>query len=188
MREPADTSRSGLIMAELALAILILTMGVLVVFTLFNTGLDANARAIADTNAGLFADEAFNSLRARSSQAAKEGRWQDFWEDFIMPSGTGVIPVACGDADTGVWADGLIIQSGGIFTNAYTNFAMHAGTVTNMVNHVLRYSLDVRLTNSWCAATNRADVILKIWNGEFGPTNDDNSLIYYAEFDNQGDL
>ncbi|MCX6997569.1 MAG: hypothetical protein NTV49_10895 [Kiritimatiellaeota bacterium] len=56
--------RAGFSMVEVALAILVLSVGLLAVFGLFADGLGANQKTIEDTQSALFADEVLNGFRA----------------------------------------------------------------------------------------------------------------------------
>jgi len=134
-------NRSGLIMVEAALAVVVLAIGVLAVFVLFSSGLDTRTRASADTQAALLATSVFNTLRAESVQASRENRWEAFWDDFSY--GSTNLPVPAGGPD-GVWVDtNLAIRAGELCTNRYVNYSLRRGVDTSIVDHVLRYRLDV---------------------------------------------
>jgi hypothetical protein len=65
MKEPGRRPvRGGFSLVEVALAMLVVGVGLLTVFGLFPHGLDANKRAIQDTQMALFADHVLNGFRA----------------------------------------------------------------------------------------------------------------------------
>ena len=69
----------GFTLVEVALALLVMAIGVLAVFSLLSAGLDASARAVDDTHAAMFADSVFNSLKSLSLNwgevEAKSNKW-----------------------------------------------------------------------------------------------------------------
>jgi hypothetical protein len=172
-------------MVEAALAIVVLAIGVLAVFVLFSTGLDTKTRATSDTQAALFADGVFNTLRAESAAASEENRWESFWE--AMAGGTTNLPVAVGGPD-GVWVDSnLVVRAGTLVTNIYMNYSLRLGQNTNIVSHSLRYQMDVSFEPADATWTNRANVMLRVWEGVFGSTNE-NGAVFYTEFNNPENL
>ena len=185
MENAHNESRAGLIMVEAALAVIVLAIGVLAAFMLFGSGLDTRSKASADTQAALFADGVFNTLRAECAMASESNCWEGFWNDFT--NGAAIVPVAAGGPD-GAWADAdLAIRANVLCTNVYSNFSFRLNVSTNIVDHALRYCLDVapQAAAGW---TNRIEVKLTVWEGIFGTTNEDEGAVFYTEFDNPGDL
>jgi type II secretory pathway pseudopilin PulG len=176
-------SRSAFTLIEIALAILLIALGILAMFSLLGAGLDTSNKASADAQAAIFADSVFNSLRAESQRAAEKGiavtnAWVDFWDSFT--SGGTNIPIACYT----MWGDGnLMLRSPGLYTVCFTN-NYGSGGLTNVVNHSLRYTIYASLEPNLY----RADVLLKVWDGQFAQTGDTNALIFYSEFRKEGDL
>ncbi len=141
---------------EVTLALMVISVGMLSVIGLFPLGLDQNSRAIADTHAALFADEVLSGLRACAAD-----NWADF--DVTLVS----LPVA---ADT-EWGGTLMtnyITGTNVEVNVYTNYN------TNLVDHALRYRLNLTSNGNIKAAT------LSVWGGEFGTTSAPS--IFYEEF------
>jgi prepilin-type N-terminal cleavage/methylation domain-containing protein len=175
----ADT---GFTMIEVALAIAVLALGVLALYALLASALDTSTKAKGDTQAAMFADSVFNTLRAQSAIAAEQeitvpGSWTNFWNSFS--NGVTTLPVAFATD----WGDGnMAIQNGGPFTESFTN-NYGIGERMDIVNHSLRYTIDARL--EWA---DRADVLLRVWDGTFGPTSNKNALVFYSEFRKEGDL
>lgn len=177
-------------MVEIALAILVFSLGVLAVFALFTRGIDQKAKAVTDTRRALFANNVFNGLRAKSTEisaTALSNEWEVFWAGII--DGTTNISVACGTTN-GVWVNDMRIYGDNkIYTNIFTNFALHARVNTNIVSHTLRYKLEIKLQDSSSQRTNAwARAVLRVWEGEFGATNDNGAVLMYTEYDNPGNL
>jgi type II secretory pathway pseudopilin PulG len=184
-------SNAGFVMLELALSVLVIAIGVLALFGLFRLSTDTVEQTQADTRAALFAQEVMSGLRAESerrlSSCSTSETWEAFWDD--MTNGYG-IPVACG-GPVGVWADpSLAVVAGEYTTNSYTNVAVHAGIITNIVSHSLRYRLDITATNTtplpyW---TNRILATLYVWDGLYGSTSNSDAVIFYSEFGRIGEV
>jgi type II secretory pathway pseudopilin PulG len=176
--------QSAFTLIEIALAILLIALGILAMFSLLGAALDTSNKASADAQAAIFADSVFNSLRAESLRAAEQGldvtnadAWVNFWNSFS--NGVTTIPVAC----AAMWGDGnLVIRNGGPYTESFTN--NYGTSLTNVVNHSLRYTIHAGLEPHLY----RANVVLKVWEGQFGPTSDTNALRFYSEFRKEGDI
>lgn len=57
----------GFTLVEIALALLVISVGMLALFGLFPVGLNANRAALDETRAAMFADEVLNGVRAQAS-------------------------------------------------------------------------------------------------------------------------
>ena len=80
---------SGFSLVEIVLAILVLSIGVLVVIGLFPSGLQQSKKSIDETRAAMFAEQVLNSVKAKAADLS----WDDidnmeiivptkqFWED-----------------------------------------------------------------------------------------------------------
>ena len=189
--------KQGFTLIEVALAVAIVAIGVLAAYSLLSIGMDAGTRAVSETHAATFASGVFGALRARSLQAAELqpttiGNWEQFWENFS--NRTVAVPVAASN----VWTGGSErwILAGVIRTSSCENLPYHAPAETGIVDHVLRYRVDVGLTYSRAQVLadlsrigrNRATVALYVWDGKFGGAVDSNALLFYSEFNNPGDL
>ena len=168
-RRPA--SRRGVVMVEVAMAVLVLSIGVISVFVLFRGGFKRAGEAAADTQTALFADAVLNGLKSASLRANEDDKtngWALFWNSLL--SNSNAVRVAAPYA----WQEDMFIQAETFCTNAFTNFPLH-GTSGAIVNHALRYFLQVDPTP---LTTGRVDLTLSIWPGEFGSTN---ASVFYTE-------
>lgn len=174
-------------MLELALAVLVIAIGVLALFSLFKMSTDSVARTEADTRIALFGEEVMSGLRGHSQDALWNRTWEQFWDDFAHNRTN--LQVACGGPD-GVWANtGMVLVANTFCTNSYTNYAIHTDCETNIVSHSLRYRLDIAasatLIPPW---TNRMLATLTVWDGMYGPTNADEAIVFYTEFSRLGEV
>ena len=199
-------ARSGFTLMEVTLAIAVVAVGVMALFALMSGGLDFSAEAVEDTNSATFANNVFHSLQSKSSMEAANDvtGWDAFWYRFkhrqtnvtvaapmlwnrVRPlPGLGLpfrqVPLSIhGDGDR--------------YSLKYINQSLHDSGTTNIVNHVIRYVIDVEFRDDIVYPsslppnmTNVAEVTLKVWADEFGSTNDSDAIIYYTEIDNPGDL
>jgi type IV pilus modification protein PilV len=194
--------KAGFTLIEVALAVAVVVIGLLALFALISAGLDASSKALADTHAAQFADNIYNGLRSRSLAEAEKGTapngnvyWRVFWRDFANSSET--ISVAASnywdaatfDIQASPAAFGTYIPASR--TVVFENETQHAGGMDDLVNHALRYRLEVHPNTvaSWDLTdleNARVEVVTYIWPGEFGGTN--NPLLFYSEFNNPGDL
>ncbi len=209
-KHSATTGTSSFTLIEVALAIAVVVIGVLALFSLISTGLDASAKALADTHAAQFADNVFNGLRSRSNAEAEEQvapgdivPWREFWLDFA--EGREGITLAAQDywdvGSTDIRASQWAVFPFPHFTPthyqlAFSNLNQHAA-MGNIVNHALRYRIEVTSpgVSTWSVSSDwdllsytnaRVQVTMYVWPGEFGSTND--PLTFYSEFNNPGDL
>lgn len=189
--------KGGFTLIEIAMAIVVVAIGVLAVFSLLSAGLDASSRAIADTQGAMFADNVFNALRAESLSSAKDynpfppavtNGWNDFWLAFTGGSDTN-ITVAAGPA--WVLGPGYVqpIKPGSVETLVFKNKTLRGSTINDVQNYALRYRLTVQpASGGWTPTvwTNTAKVTLEVWAGQYGSTA--NPLVFYSEFYNPGGL
>ena len=202
-RKQTGQARSGFTLVEVALAIVIVALGILAVFGLLSAGLDQSAKAIAETEAAIFADNVFHGLGAISLSLAETPTvatnivrpWEDFWVDAIDSDGID-IPVTAPDAWKGYnTANELVVNTdGNIHTNEYVTLAptFRASNI-EIESRFMRYRLNVTLRDAvanppgtgglW---TNRAMCTLTVWRGRFGSL--DEPMVFYEEFTNPGDL
>ena len=192
MRGRVQNGRAGFSLVEVSLALLVVGVGMMGAFALFPAGLDAGKAALEDSRASLFADEAFDSLRALSvaktnsvmlfstnsfndyRDAAPAEPGSEFWSgstnrmaprvtDKIWP-GTAVSNIA---------------YLGSVTNNRYAP-AWQLGLTVPLPEYSFRYRLAA------VTSTNRImRVKLTYWPGEFGPaTNTD--YVFYTELFNFG--
>jgi len=214
----------GFTLVEVALAMLVVAIGVLAVFSLLSSGMKASARALADTHAAMFADNVFSGLRARALVAGDERKWTGFWKDE-WPDYTGFldghtnITIAASDgnwniapAGANMWTNSqqLAIRAGVLYTQVFANAPSHDSTVTGLENHAFRYRITGYVTNvtgnnkvtikkpgdwsqtiTWDSVPitiTTAHVTLRIWDGKFGTTNENEALVFYSAFTDHGDM
>jgi len=192
----------GFTLMEVAIAILVMAVGVVAVFSLMATGLDANALAVADTQAALFADSIFRGLRAesvsaalndhhtfRDDQATDDERWDAFWG--AVEGGSHRLQVCAPEMWSGtteIFGDDseqspdfkIATLRKGVKGNDKTR-------IESIENHTLRYQLQVEKMGNKNKGDNRS-ATLSVWEGKFGPMNVDDALVFYSEFYNPGDL
>lgn len=177
------SANAGFSIIEATLAVVVVAAGVISIFLLFSAGLDLGSPSVGDTTCAMFADSVLNGLRAESERAARQGRWLEFWEDFV--DGYTNIPVAV----QGVWEGSPVIWAGGVHTNSLTNYPLHSyGSGACVVGPPIRYRITVELEDPLYYMTNRADVTLKVWPNDRGPARDNDALIFYTEFRDNGAL
>ena len=174
----------GFTLMEVALAILVAAIGLMAVFGLIGHGLEASLLAIGDTQAAIFADNVFNTLRAESLRAAELGavEWEDYWLGI-----DGQKPIVV--ATEALWAQKIEVKSlRQAETLVFANRSVRTGDVASdpIVNHALQYRMDVEPDDR--SAPMRYMVSLYVWPTQFGPTEDKDALLFYAEFNNPGDL
>ncbi len=133
----------GFTLIEVALAMLVIGVGIVAVFGLFPAGLDASRRTADETSAAMFAEEVFGGFRAKAQVVP----WQSF--NNIR------VPIASSD----LWAAAATVGSGS-GTVVWRNPAD-----TNLVERALRYELAISNPSPVLKALS-----LKVYPGEFGPT------------------
>lgn len=202
----------GFTLIEVAIAVLVVSLGVLALAALFSQGLSASAKAVGDTHSSMFAENVFNGLRARSLLEAEKqlltnrNTWVDFWTNFVY--GNTSITIAAVSPSWGIWSNVMPIRVGGPYTQMYANIPMHGGGVTGIVDHAFRYriaaSTNSTVVSNWVSAKmngvwlpswwtvpvtdTTARVVLYVWDNRFGSTNLSDALMFSSEFANQGDL
>ena len=90
--------RQGFSLAEVAVALLVVAIGILAAFGLFPSGIQAGRASLDETRAVFFAEEAFNSFRALAADA--DIRWADLGRPHTDPAA--VIPATHGSR---LWRD-----------------------------------------------------------------------------------
>jgi len=187
--QPRRPAASGFTLVEIALAMLVFALGILSFFALLSAGLDQSGRAYDQTQCAVFADGVLNGLRAISdelSETAVSNEWAVFWE--ALRDGTTNVTLAAGGTN-GLWADNMIVRGDNtVRTNRYVNYPLHAGELTNVVSHIVHYRMEVRLTNALESIPwhSRAEVVLKVWEGGFGASRDEDSVLFYSEYSDRG--
>lgn len=203
--------KSGFTLMEVALAVVVVAIGMMAAFALISTGLDSSAKAVAMTRGAIFADDVFNGLRSKASLAtdAGEGAWEDFWEEFAAGS-EDLLTIAAGpmwqlEIGGPPWAPitnyiSIVATPEGdpAESLSLTNYC-HRTDTTLIPNSSLRYTLYVEphvetitvgtppddFSWSW---TNKVTAILNVWEGEYGETDINRAMTFVSEFENAGGL
>ncbi len=142
--------RSGFSLVEVALALLVVSVGLTSILGLFLTATTANKRAIQDTQIGLFADYVLNGLRWRAEQVP----WADITDD-----GTFSIP-SLGGQYAWVAPDAIVVDREQIRVVAYN--PVKEPSIEEMAFHYQTRITDLGAT--------RKGVTLSVWPGAYGLT------------------
>lgn len=169
MNRPGKTVRRepGFTLVEIALAILVVSVGLLAVYGLFPSGFRTGRQAIDDTRAAMFAQEVFNGLKAKAAYTQF-----DSIDTIVLPSPT-YVP---GDPNATFWrvegsgAYDLRVQDTG--NDFELNKYMRRGADED--SFAMRYRLDI-----FPIGSTRMGAALEVWPGEEGPTND--IRVFYTE-------
>jgi len=177
--------RMGFTLIEVALAVTVAGVGVLGLFALISTGLDASAKAVATTQAAFFADASLNALRAEAVQAAQATNWANFWDPFA--AGTTTLTVAAPAA----WVPGPALNvhgDGALYEITFLNNPLHAvgSSASKIPTGSLRYKMKV--TKDPTSARHVQRVSLQVWPGTGNAPKDKDALVFYSEYPDVGNL
>jgi hypothetical protein len=195
--------KGGFTLVEIALATVLVTVGVLSLFWVITTSLENSRLAMADTQSAMFAQSVFAGLRAQSVKSAQSGsaNWSQYWTD-IMGGNTGVT-VASGETWSGPKKSAMMV-SNGIGSLPFMNYSTRQKKELDIMNHALTYELTVkpvsRTTKANITVAGNSDPIpiqltttnitvqLKVWDGLYSSMDTNKAVIYYSEFSDPGDL
>jgi len=168
MHTTNNPGRAGFSMVEVALAILVLSVGLLAVFGLFGDALETNKSTIADTQSALFADEVLNGFKASALTMTNATNWASNLQGITV-------------SNPAVWqASAIPIKAdGSVRTNQY-NYTPVSGSMGQLTDYAYRYQLS--LTNS-PAGANVQGVMLQVW--PIGVASNA-PLVFYTEVYNFG--
>jgi prepilin-type N-terminal cleavage/methylation domain-containing protein len=169
----SELMRQGFTLIEIALALLVTSIGLLALFGLFPVGLEANKAAADETRTAMFAEEVLNGVRA---QAALQP-WNAIAANIRLPPPT-----------PDVWSDPdnlrVVVTGGGadnfetlVFEKLGTR-ATASGQRESYRDFGVRYRLEIQDIDAY-----RKAVRLKVRPGEFGTTN---TYVFYTELYNSG--
>jgi prepilin-type N-terminal cleavage/methylation domain-containing protein len=164
---PHRKTRRGFTLVEVALALLVVAVGLTAMLGLFPVGLKENQRAIDEARSAMFAEEVFNSIRAYILVRG----WQTGWAE--LSGGTAIPGVAPAMYKDPLSATRIVVASNFV-VNKYEfvqgDFDSHA------------HKYQIRIENHSLV---RKGVVLTVMPGAFtaAPT-EDNSSVYYTEFFN----
>jgi prepilin-type N-terminal cleavage/methylation domain-containing protein len=165
--------KKGFTLVEVALALLVVSVGLLALFALFPAGLKLNKQAIDETQAALFAEEVLNGVRA---QAATQ-RWDRIRTSIELPAPA---PDVWNNPDTLV----IRVTPGGansFATNRYEKLGTRAvrGQRERYFDYGVRYRLEIQDIDEL-----RKLVRLYVRPGEFG--GEEPTYFFYTELYNHG--
>jgi prepilin-type N-terminal cleavage/methylation domain-containing protein len=196
-------NNEGFTLIEVALSIVVVAIGIMAVFSLMGSGLESNRKAISESQAAIFANDVFNSLRSASQQPdimANVGAWESFWIGYKHQQPPAATAVSVAGGATWDGPTNYIYGYGDVYSVAFTNALLHGGAaftggaISNPVNGSLQYRLDIcgpRFTNIVGAATQiveRVNVRLYVWDGLYAQADVNKALVFYSEYNNPGEL
>lgn len=163
--------RAGFTLVEIALALLVTSIGLLGLFAIFPAGVQMNKMAVDETQAAMFAEQVLNGIKAQAATSA----WSRVKNNVNLPPPT---------PDVWIEPDRLRVRvsPGGdeeFTTLSYKTRGALAGSGVEYTDFGVRYRLEIdRIPNSL-----RYAVRLKVRPGEFGTTN---TFVFYTELYNHG--
>jgi len=180
---------------EVALAVVVVGVGIMAVFSLIATGLDSSRKAIDETQASIFAENVFNGLRAAALEQAEKGAngggsyWADFWN--------GTVPITVAADST--WTTPPTISwtaAGSVPTPSapviFKNKSENGANLNNIVNNSLRYWLGVDVSHVNDSVSPKVTATLYVWPGAYGDSatakDPAKAQVFYTEFNNPGDI
>ena len=158
---------NGFTLVEVALALLVISIGLLTVFALFPAAMQSNKQALDDTAAALFAQEVFNGLRAEVNRAGFN--WNDVTSIELTERASHMYEEL---EQQHIYANTL-----NLWDRVY--YIPNAPGSDGLVDQVLRYRLTIRIDPQ---RPDIASIILEVVPGEHGF--DDNPVTFYTELIN----
>ena len=147
-----NPGRGGFTLVELAVAMFVVTTGLLAVFALLRRGQDSGTEIEADLRGGLFAETAFATLRAASDHAAATGTWEEFWTEFSAGTTNLPLPGATSDDLAGGEAagqsfadapDGPILATDGLRAYSFTGWPAEDDAGVYCVSNTVWYDMSL---------------------------------------------
>ena len=193
-RHTNNLPRSAFTLVEIALATLVLSLGLLTLFGLGRLAMENAARAENDTRTALFADNIFSSLRSVSEDLCATGgpsAWAVFWTGFS--NGTIPLPIPLPEAtafsNPKNFSD-QVLGNGTWHTNFfYARPDIHGPSTNAIPEWGVRFAIEVELTNDFVAVsgiTNQAHVTLHVAPGAYGTISE--SRTFFTLFTEHGTL
>ena len=154
--------RAGFTLVEVALALMVISIGLMAIFGLFSTSLGFDRESKDDTYAAFFGEDILNSLRA----VIPEMNWADITQQ-------GKIRIEPSGRDNWLEPNALRVE----ITDAWKlNKYINDETDERLPEYAIRDRLQIR---KW---DNIGRAVLEVLPGEFGPTNAVKR--FYIEFPN----
>lgn len=165
-RRDRRASIAGFSLVEVALALLVVSVGLAAVFSLFPSGADSNRKAIQDTQMGLFADYVLNGFRHQ----AEEVTW-----DAVTDGGGFSISALGG---TYAWSNPDPVYADQSGVRAITYRSVSDSAIEEMA---FRYQLRIYPV---AGRPNVKALVLNVWPGAYGVLAGTN--VFYTEVYNYG--
>lgn len=160
-----SSPRAGFSLVEVALALLVVSVGLMGVFALFPVGTESNRKAIQETQIGLFAEYVLNGFRYEAEELT--------WSEVGDVGAFTISPLASKYA---WYAPDGVRAGAGVKAIVYRSLSN-----PDIEEMSFRYELRV------FPVAGKADVkalVLSVWPGQFG--NLDNPTVFYTEVYNYG--
>ncbi|HMP74008.1 MAG TPA: prepilin-type N-terminal cleavage/methylation domain-containing protein [Kiritimatiellia bacterium] len=163
--------QNGFTLVEIALALMVVGIGLLAVFGLFPTGLQMNKAVVDETQVALFAEQVLNGVRAQASTQ----RWDRIRTSINIPPPTPDVWLNPDDLTVRVTPGG----EDNFQTLVYQTAGALGGGTAGYEDFGIRYRLEIRDVDA-----RRKEVVLRIRPGQFGPV--DPTYVFYTELLNHG--
>jgi len=161
--------RGGFSLVEIALALLVASIGLMAVMGMFPMGMESGKKAIDEAQCALFAEEIFNGFRAR--MGSTNVTWQDL-DDLVL-----------GAPAPDMWDNGgqIRFQANSSGTNVY-----QYKYENTLLDYAVRYvmSVDEARDMGGNVVPGVKYLRLTLWNGEYGSAS--NRLVFYTEMYDTG--
>lgn len=154
MNADETRQRAGFTLIEVSLAVLVVALGLLTVFSLFPSGLRSAEDEVADTRAGMFAETVFGKMRGGAEELVT-------WADWSNPT---------------TFASETLLKRGSEPYDLVADGAVHTADFPPGSGQQLRY----RLTFVDPANTTHYPVKLEVCDGQYGPFV--YPSVFYTEF------
>lgn len=178
-RQGSHPGCAGFTLVEIALAALVIGLGILTLFGLSRLAARSASEAQDETRAAIFSENVFASLGAVSEQlnaVSDSNAWERFWID--LRSGNTNVPDAAWAmwGETGDPSELWIYGDNREHTNTYCSFAPgrpdspQPTTEEGLPEFAVIYRMNVAMTNaapSLGTRSSRAEVTLHVWSGRY---------------------
>jgi len=163
----------GFTLVEIALALLVASIGLVGLFSLFPAGVQMNKMAIDETQAAMFADQILNGVRAQASTQ----RWDQIKSNIDLPP---VTPHIWENSET------LRVRPTDAYeTLRFTTEGALSGQSGGYLDFSIRYRLQIQDVQESDGTLGRRKIIrLYLVPGEYGPVT--SPYLFYTEIYNHG--
>lgn len=158
--------RRGFTLIEVAMAMLVVSVGIMAAFAMFPQGLDQGKAAVEDTQAAQFAEWVFDGYRGLSTRYA--------WS--LWPTAPVQLPGAANfnSAQTTPWVRASVNSNIVTVFRAFRQVSQSTAGI-DAREIALRYNLALDRGNRSVGLT------LRVWPGEYGNTDATNAVMFYTE-------